>query len=493
MLKNFFHVITLLGLLLSSTSCSPAGSATENAAPAATPPLPVSTEGVSLVEPLPITPIEEQEVISLQPADINILLGRPTANSITANVYSKFDTQIRIVYGTASGIYSFQTPLVDLKANTPQNIEIEGLSPNTEYFYRLISSDNPLGEHAFQTQRPTGSTFTFTLDADPHNGEPNFNGELYSKTLSLALNDRPDFHIDLGDTFMTEKLKPQSFSQAEETFTAIRPYFSVLGAEVPLFLVNGNHEGEMGWLFKSGNTAELPLWSTELRHTYYPNPIINDFYNGSKLTDPALGAVRDGYYSWTWGEALFIVLDPFWNTTEKPKPDEADSNWNWTLGKEQYDWLRTTLETSPSKYKFIMTHHLVGGDQDARGGIEFANLYEWGGNNADGSYGFDLQRPDWGKPIHQLLVDNKVSAVFHGHDHVFVKQILDGVIYQEVPQPNVTSDTLRLAEKYGCLNGDVIGGSGYLRVMVSPIEVIVDFVRVSLSEPEQVAFSYSIQ
>jgi hypothetical protein len=39
-------------------------------------------------------------------------------------------------------------------------------------------------------------------------------------------------------------------------------------------------------------------------------------------------------------------------------------------------------------------------------------------------------------PIHQLLVRNKVAAVFHGHDHLFAKQDLDGIVYQEVPQPS---------------------------------------------------------
>ena len=35
-----------------------------------------------------------------------------------------------------------------------------------------------------------------------------------------------------------------------------------------------------------------------------------------------------------------------------------------------------------------------------------------------------------------LLVANKVNIVFHGHDHLFVKQDLDGIVYQEVPQPS---------------------------------------------------------
>lgn len=130
---------------------------------------------------------------------------------------------------------------------------------------------------------------------------------------------------------------------------------------------------------------------------------------------------------------MFIVLDPFWYTTDKPQGDNLDSNWGWTLGREQYDWLKTILEVSAEPFKFVFIHHLVGGAIEARGGIEFASFYEWGGNNSDGSYGFDEHRLGWGLPIHQLLVANGVSIVFHGHDHVFVKQDLDGIIYQEVP------------------------------------------------------------
>ena len=45
-------------------------------------------------------------------------------------------------------------------------------------------------------------------------------------------------------------------------------------------------------------------------------------------------------------------------------------------------------------------------------------------------------RPGWPAPIHQLLVQHRVSAVFHGHDHLYVNQQLDGIVYQEVPQPS---------------------------------------------------------
>jgi hypothetical protein len=446
------------------------------------------------------SPISNSPSNVLLSSDFNLILGRPTGSSITASLYTKSDKQIAIAYGTTPGNYSVQTNSINLKGNVPQNIELTNLKPNTTYFYKILSDGIPFGEQTFTTQRIPGSTFTFTIDADPHNRDPRFNSELYATTMSNVQNDHPDFHIDLGDTFMTEKAKPQTYAEAESTFTDMRPYFGIAGSSVPLFLVNGNHEGELGWLLTRGKDKDLPIWSTRLRQLYYPNPTPGGFYKGSSTPDAQLGSARDSYYAWVWGDALFVVLDPFWYTTEKPKSDDPDSNWNWTLGKGQYDWLKSTLSSSQAKYKFVFIHHLVGGSQDARGGIEFARFYEWGGNNANGTPGFHKHRPGWGKPIHQLLVENHVSAVFHGHDHVFVRQDLDGIIYQEMPQPSLAEyNNPRLAADYGYTQGDVLSSSGHLRIIVQPDQVRVEYVRAYLHKDEnnnqhngQVAFSYTI-
>ena len=411
---------------------------------------------------------------------VSVILGRPTADAVTAALLAATTQQIVLIYGTGNATQ--QTSSIALQANVPQNIELTGLTPNTTYRYHLVVNGTPAAEHTFTTQRAAGSTFTFTIDADPHNQDPRFNGELYATTLTNARADHPDFHLNLGDTFMTEKLNPQSYAEAERTFTDMRPYFALLGADVPLLLVNGNHEGELGWLLQSKN-QNLPNWATQLRQIYYPNPLPNNFYTGSTTPDPALGGVRDGYYAWTWGDALFIVLDPFWYTTNKPQPENLDNNWNWTLGKAQYDWLAATLTGSKAPFKFIFIHHLVGGCKEARGGIECANLYEWGGKNADGSAGFATQRPGWGKPIHQLLVENHVSAVFHGHDHVFVKQEMNGIVYQEVPQPsNADYNNTRIAADYGYVQGTILGSSGHLRVTVTPGAAQVAYVRAYLPQ-----------
>jgi hypothetical protein len=205
------------------------------------------------------------------------------------------------------------------------------------------------------------------------------------------------------------------------------------------------------------------------------------------------------YYAWEWGDALFVVLDPYWFT---PASKSNSDLWNQTLGIAQYQWLKTTLENSHTTWKFIFIHQLISGvDQNGRAGVSVAGLYEWGGNNADGSYGFDAHRPGWGMPIHQLLVANNVTAVFHGHDHLFVKQELDGIIYQEIPQPGAAraNDTSSAIE-YGYLTGDVLGSPGHLRVTVAPDKVTVEYVRSYLPQDEkpnqqngQVDYSYTIK
>jgi uncharacterized protein (TIGR03437 family) len=177
-----------------------------------------------------------------------------------------------------------------------------------------------------------------------------------------------------------------------------------------------------------------------------------------------------------------------------------------TLGSAQYEWLRQTLENSTATYKFVFSHNLVGGldltvngvaEGPMRGGVEAAKYLEWGGYNLDGSWGFSTYRPDMPMPIHQLLVANHVTAYFHGHDHLYAHQQLDGIEYQEVPQPSAANASLGTrASDYGYVQGTLLGGRGYLRVQVAPSGVSVQYVETWLPTEGQknglVADSYTI-
>ncbi len=433
----------------------------------------------------------------------SIVLGRPTDRSVTASLLSDAELDAYLDYGVSAGGYTSRTAPIKLSAGQPTEVVMAGLQPDTLYFYWLhyrapgasiFVMDN---QGTFHTQRASGSPFTFTLDADPHNRDPNFNSTVYSVTLHSALADRPDFHINLGDTFMAEKIAPTSYEQVAATYREMRPFFGLLTHSAPLFLVNGNHDGELGWRL-TGTADNLAVWATRSRRSFYPNPAPDGFYSGSTTAEPLVG-IRDGYYAWTWGDALFVVLDPYWYSTRKP--GTVADNWDLTLGEAQYQWFKRTLETSTAKFKFVFAHNLVGGlDQNMRGGMEAADKYEWGGRNTEGSWGFSDRRPGWEAPIHQLMVDNHVTIFFHGHDHLFAKQELDGIVYQECPQPSYAAyDRIDSAVEYGYTHGEVLGCCGYLRVRVSPSVVTVEYVRSYLPKDENaqrksgdVSYTYTI-
>jgi hypothetical protein len=121
-----------------------------------------------------------------------------------------------------------------------------------------------------------------------------------------------------------------------------------------------------------------------------------------------------------------------------------------------------------------------------RGGAEAAPYFEWGGRNLDGTDGFAARRPGWNLPIHALLVANRVTAVFHGHDHLYAHQSLDGIVYQEVPQPSAVNSASgpNLAREYHYASGTILSSSGHLRVTVAPEGVEAEYVRAWLPRDE---------
>jgi predicted phosphodiesterase len=419
-------------------------------------------------------PVQSSKNNEVLPHPFDLILSRPTATSVTVSVLCYADTEGNLAYGSQPGNLASQTPTRAFQKGEPVEIVLPGLQSDARYFYQFRSARAASAELTFQTARPPGRPFKFTITADSHLDE-HTDPLIYQRTLANARADAPDFHVDLGDTFMTEK-HPNRTAAAQQ-YLAQRYYFGQLCETAPLFLALGNHDGESP-RGRGTDADNLAVWSNLMRKRYFPGPLPDTFYAGDATPHPAAGLLQD-YYAWTWGDALFVVLDPFWFTSQQRGKGD---NWSRTLGPEQYKWLKRTLETSKAKFKFVFIHHLVGGAGDqSRGGTEAASLFEWGGKNADGTDGFRQHRPGWSMPIHQLLVQNRVSIVFHGHDHFYAKQDLDGIVYQECPQPGYPGEGRppRTAAEYGYVNGTILGSSGYLRVRVSPESTVVEYVRTS--------------
>lgn len=429
-----------------------------------------------------------------------IILGRPTDKSVTASILFDQKVNLYLEYGTKTGVYPNTTATINNFANVPDEIDMSNLIADTKYYYRLRYRPAGNGtflaspEYFFRTQRATGTTFRFTIEADEHLYDKKGVRNMYKITLANQAKDSADFMLSLGDIFGDDHTPDQTTSADMDALH--KDYLQYLGAvchSLPFYVCLGNHEGENGYYLKQNPPNNIAVYGTQWRKYYYPNPFPNNFYTGNTTMEPYGIGQPENYFAWTWGEALFVVLDVYRDCDVNDKPQ----NWDWTLGKTQYDWLKTTLETSKSKFKFVFAHHTRG---QGRGGIKTARGYEWGGYEINKNiWEFDKYRPGWAKPIHQLFIDNGVNIFFQGHDHLFAHEIMDNVTYQEVPMAADSTYIIGMLANADAYTSDTLDGTGHLRVTVSPTSAKVDFIRAYLPQDTngthkngEVAFSYTV-
>lgn len=431
------------------------------------------------------------------------MLGRPTDNSITVSVLLKKKCDFFIEYGDDSGNLKDKTDLISNTAGKPDKVEITGLVADAKYFYRtqyrVVGTSNFITgeEHSFHTQRSSGSTFTFTIEADEHLYDKKGNRSIYNICIDNQAKDMPDFVFTLGDIFGDDHTPVTTTSaDMDELHRDYLQYLGKICHSAPLFICLGNHEGEKAYYLNQNPPENIAVYGTLWRKHYYANPYPDHFYSGNTDIEAYGIGYPENYYAFTWGDALFVVLDVYrYASVTTPKP----GNWNWTLGQKQYDWMKHTLENNNSKFKFVFAHHVSG---EGRGGILQAKKFEWGGYDNDGiSYEFVKNRPDMEKPIHQLFVDNKVNIFFQGHDHLFALENMDGIIYQEVPMPSDSTYEIGMLANADAYVSDTVGGTGHLKVTVNPDNVKVDFIRAWLPKDtltgvhknREVAFSYTVE
>jgi hypothetical protein len=432
----------------------------------------------------------------------SIILGRPTDKSISVSLLFDQNTDFYIEYGTSAQTYTKTSSTYFSSANQTYTVTLSDLTVNTKYYYRLryknnaVSNFNASTEYFFQTQRNKGEAYVFTVEADEHLYDKKGIRSMYQVTLNNQALDKPDFMLSLGDIFGDDHY-PTTITSNDLNLLHkdYRQYLGAICHSIPFYISLGNHEGENDFYLNQNPPNNLAVWGTYWRKYYYPNPSPNSFYSGNMDNEPYGIGSPENYYAWTWGDALYVVLDVYrYQNVNSDKPQ----NWDWSLGLKQYTWLKNTLETSTAKYKFVFAHHIRG---QGRGALTNAKLFEWGGYEADGkTYGFDKNRPGWGKPIHQLFKDNGVNIFFQGHDHLFAHEFLDGIHYQEVPMPSDSTYMIGKLANADAYTSDTLDGTGHIKVTVSSTCVKVDYVKAYLPKDtldgkhknREIGFSYTI-
>jgi hypothetical protein len=365
------------------------------------------------------------------PAPVFSLLGAPLAFAPTASGFGLSvvldagdPTKLNLYVRPASGV-TWQPPTGPVRYPAPDLAEwsVEGLEPGTEYQYLLTGFDDDVERTLYLgsvvTQRQPGASFTAALITDTHIhprelvvGDKSLEGPMEATLAAVAPEIaalRPDFLLNLGDILDFHAFgfndPPPDALYTRQGYTNYRRVLGDTLGHAAHFGVLGNWDGENGC-----NTTEEIQRSLTQRVLYEPNP--------GPETYPEGGSVNQDYYAFTWGDALFIVLNVMTYTpgchllnTYPGSPDD------WTLGEAQLEWLRGTLESATSKWRFTFIHHTVGGQA---------------GNDVDSAYGRGGGQAAYiGEQalIHQLLLDHGVQIFFYGHDHVFTDMVVDGVHY----------------------------------------------------------------
>ncbi|MEY4272818.1 MAG: hypothetical protein RL250_1684 [Verrucomicrobiota bacterium] len=432
-------------------------------------------------------------------ARLSVVLGRASDKAVTISLLAAEAMEAVIELGTAPGKYGRKVGPLTLPKGEPVEVVVDKLTANTEYFYRLQSRKAGGGAFAarpecrFATQRAPGASFVFTIQGDSHPERPqSSHPELYARTLQTASADKPDFHICIGDDFSVDKVRTVSPAALAQPYLLQRPFLGLVGQQAGVFLMNGNHEQGSRFNYEQTDERRDVAVGVQLaRNRLFPTVGADGFYTGCAETLKDIGPLKS-YCAWTWGDALFVILDNYWHSPalvdsgfgEKAKATKGDEKknrdwWGVTIGDAQYQWFKRTLETSKAKYKFVFAHHVLG---SGRGGVDEADLYEWGGQGKRGEGTFKEKRPGWELPIHQLMVKHKVNVFFQGHDHLYCQQEKDGVIYQEVPMPSDHGYIAYNEDRYQ--SGKKLPSSGYLRVSVTPQQTKVEYVRCFLPKDE---------
>jgi hypothetical protein len=325
---------------------------------------------------------------------LNVVLGRPTNTSIAASVLADAGTDAYLECGTSPGTYAGQGPVGSSVAGEPIALTIDGLRPNARYYYRVryrLRGETDYRadpEHSFQTQRAAGTTFSFGVQGDSHPEREGkmFSAELYALNMRNVAGRQPDFYVGLGDDFSLDKLIDRNALTEQgvnEIYRGQRDFFGIVGHSTPVFLVNGNHEEAAAYLLSDRYRtpySQAPIYAGRTRVAYFALPATDGFYTTDTAEAGGVGLIRD-YYAWEWGDALFVVIDPYWHSPVPvdqgvPGVDPPSDPWEITMGDAQYAWFKNVLETSRAKYKFVFEHHVLG---SGRGAAALVHTYEWGG------------------------------------------------------------------------------------------------------------------
>lgn len=197
-----------------------------------------------------------------------------------------------------------------------QQVELSGLQPETNYFYRVVSI-SPVGDSAissvntFKTAVKDSAAFAFTVFSDSQNDwkDP----KAWERVSTQAYKQRPDFAVHAGDLVDLGYMK-------DDWVNEFLGQGNLFMKTIPIFSIPGNHEHDAAFYYK---------------YMYVPQPY---------------------FYSFKYGNAEFFMID-----TDQYQEE----------GTDMYNAVDLALAKSTAYWKFVVHHHPPFSSDDD----DFGNTY----------------------------------------------------------------------------------------------------------------------
>lgn len=298
--------------------------------------------------------------------------GRPSPGGLHVIFETDHPAEAYIEYRAVAAPWS-ATAVVS--GGTVFGIDLTGLDPGARYEYRVrfrprgsaadfaASAINSIPVAPAQGA-PAPVTFAVWGDSRPDNSEP-LQPQVFYRLMEKIAGSDALFHIAVGDNVNLSGAQPFSEEDAISIYRGWRDPYGIIAGSGYMFFALGNHDEQF---LEPGRSYAA---NARLRTTVQP-------VNGDAL---------QRYYSWRWGEALFVVMN---GSAQRPSPPEID----WVLQQV----------SQPARWKFVFNHYPL----------------------FNSSSGMNASARD---QLHAGFVGAGVNIVFQAHDHWYADTTVDGIHY----------------------------------------------------------------
>ncbi len=265
-------------------------------------------------------------------------------------------------------------------------LTVNGLKPDTRYYYELILNGAP------SSIRRTFKTFP--VNAKPAKFQIVFGGGAgytpqHERVWNTIASHKPDALLLLGDNVYIDHPKQTEVQQYCYYRRESRPEYQSLVASTPVYAIYDDHDFGTNDCI-GGPDIEKPKWKRQVWKTF-KNNWVNPYYGG--------GEKQPGcWFDFSIGDVDFFMLDGRYYRTDPQKPNPS------MLGPVQKAWLLEKLKASKATFKVLAggvpwSFGAKGGIQKSRRGMVPGALDTWAG--------FKDEREE----IFSLIEKNKIDGV----------------------------------------------------------------------------------